>query len=65
VPTDRLKILRDGFSATFKDPQFVADANKMRIDIGPLDGDKVQQVVERLYATPMALVERARWATAP
>ena len=65
VPADRMKILRDGFSATFKDKAFLADAQKMRIDIEPLDGAKVQALVEKLYASPKDLVERARRASAP
>ena len=65
VPTDRLKILRDAFSATFKDPQYVADADKMRIDIEPLDGEKVQALISKLYASSNDIIERARRATAP
>ena len=65
VPADRLKILRDGFSATFKDKAFLADAQKMRIDIEPLDGAKVQALVEKLYGSPKDLVEKARRASAP
>ena len=65
VPADRMKILRDGFSATFKDKAFLADAQKMRIDIEPLDGAKVQALVEKLYASPKDIIERARRASAP
>jgi tripartite-type tricarboxylate transporter receptor subunit TctC len=65
IPADRLKILRDGFSATFKDKAFLADAAKMRIDIEPLDGAKVQTLITRLYNSPKEIVDRARWATAP
>lgn len=65
VPADRLKILRDGFSATFKDPQYIAEADKMRIDIEPLDGDKVQALITKLYASPNDIIEKARRATAP
>jgi hypothetical protein len=63
VAADRLKILRDGVSATFKDKQYIADADKMRIDIEPLDGDKVQALIAKLYASPEAIVEKARRAT--
>lgn len=65
VPADRLRLLRDAFMATFMDKGFVADAEKMRIDIEPLDGAKVQVLVEKLYAAPKDLIERARRASAP
>lgn len=65
VPADRLKILRAGFAATFKDKDFLADAQKMRIDIEPLDGNKVQSLVEKLYASPKALIERAGRVSGP
>jgi len=47
------------------DPQFHADAEKMSIVIEPLSGAKVQEVVGKLYATPPAIVERARKAIRP
>ena len=43
-----------------QDAQFRADAEKARIDINPLPGAKVQELVERVYATPKAVVERAK-----
>jgi tripartite-type tricarboxylate transporter receptor subunit TctC len=65
TPTDRLEILRKAFDETMTDRAFLADAEKARIDIDPLSGAKIQEVVERLYATPPAIVERARKAIRP
>jgi hypothetical protein len=42
------------------DPKFQADAQKMKIAIAPLSGSKVQDLIQRLYATPRDLVERAK-----
>jgi hypothetical protein len=42
------------------DPQFLADAEKARVDIQPLSGEKVQELVEKLYKSPKEVVERAR-----
>ncbi len=47
------------------DPQFLAEAAKFRIDISPLPGSKVQEVVQGLYATPKDIVEQARRAINP
>jgi tripartite-type tricarboxylate transporter receptor subunit TctC len=62
---ERVATLRNAFSATVKDKNFLEDAKKTRIDIEPVDGGKIQQVVERLYATPKNVVERAKQATMP
>jgi tripartite-type tricarboxylate transporter receptor subunit TctC len=65
TPPAQLEVLRAAFDKTMADPQFLADAEKMRIDIAPLPGAKVQAVVEKLYAAPAAIVERARKAIRP
>ena len=57
--------LRAGFDATMKDTQFLEDAQRLRIDISPLPGAKVQEVVEKLYASPKDVVMRARQVIAP
>ena len=48
------------FAATLQDKDFLADAERTRIDIEPSSGERVQQLVEQLYATPKATVERAK-----
>jgi tripartite-type tricarboxylate transporter receptor subunit TctC len=65
VPAPRLAILRTAFLATMKDPQFLADADKTGIDIAPLDGGKIQELIARLAATPDAVVQRAKRAIRP
>jgi tripartite-type tricarboxylate transporter receptor subunit TctC len=65
TPPERLAILRKAFDDTMADKEFLADAEKARIDIDPLSGSKIQEVVGRLYATPPAIVERARKAIRP
>jgi tripartite-type tricarboxylate transporter receptor subunit TctC len=62
TPPSQLAILRQAFDKTMSDPQFLADAEKSRVDIQPLSGAKVQELVERLYKTPRDVVERARKA---
>jgi tripartite-type tricarboxylate transporter receptor subunit TctC len=65
TPPAQLEILRAAFDKTVVDPQFLADAEKMRIDIDALPGAKVQDVVARLFQTPAPIVERARKAIRP
>jgi hypothetical protein len=65
VPAEQINLLRSAFAATMQDKDFLADAEKARIDITPSSGERVQKVVERLYATPKAVVERARELVRP
>jgi len=65
TPAEQVKILRTAFAATMADPQFLADAAKLKLSITPLSGEQVQDLVAKLYATPRNLVERARAAIKP
>ena len=65
TPPDRLAILRDATAKTLRDPDFLADANKIGIDIEPMDAEKTKQTVDRLFATPPAVVARIEAALAP
>jgi hypothetical protein len=60
VPADRVAALRRAFDATMKDPEFMADAARTAIDIDPIDGEAVEQVLSRIYATPKDVVERVK-----
>jgi hypothetical protein len=65
IPAAPLSILRGAFDATMADTQFLADADKLRIDIAPLSGVKVQEIVQKLHATPKDVVQAARTAIRP
>jgi hypothetical protein len=65
TPTELVNTLRAAFDATMRDLRFLADAEKMHIDISPLPGAKVQELVTTLYAAPKDIVERARAAIRP
>jgi tripartite-type tricarboxylate transporter receptor subunit TctC len=58
MPADRLKMLRDAFDATMKDPEFVADAGKQKLDVEPEDGAHLEALIRRIYATPKDLVAK-------
>jgi tripartite-type tricarboxylate transporter receptor subunit TctC len=65
TPADQVNTLRAAFDATVVDSQFLADAETTRIAIQPLSGAKVQEIVAKLYATPKAIVERAKQVIKP
>lgn len=60
VPADRVAMLRAAFDASMKDPDLIAEAAKLKLEMNPLTGAQVQALVERLYASPDAIVRRAR-----
>jgi tripartite-type tricarboxylate transporter receptor subunit TctC len=65
TPAEQVTILRSAFEATMKDKAFLEDAEKTRIDINPSPGGTIQQLVEKLYATPKSIVERAKEVVKP
>jgi tripartite-type tricarboxylate transporter receptor subunit TctC len=60
VPADRVAALRQAFDATVKDPFFLTDASRAKIDIDPLSGAEVQALVEDVSRTPPDVVARVR-----
>lgn len=63
IPTDRLTALRSAFDAMVKDKQFLADAEKLRIEINqPMAGEKIEALVTRLYETDAKTVAKAATA---
>ena len=65
VPAEQIKTLRAGFAAAMRDKDFLADAERTRVDVVPTEGEKVQQLIERIYATPKHVAERAKELVKP
>jgi tripartite-type tricarboxylate transporter receptor subunit TctC len=63
VPADRVAALRGAFDAMVADPEFLADAEKMRLIVTPMTGDVVTRHVAELYTTPPDLVAKAKAIT--
>jgi tripartite-type tricarboxylate transporter receptor subunit TctC len=59
IPADRLKILREAFMRTTADPEFVADAKKSGLDVSPIDGSAVEDVLRQIYSTPPDIIKAA------
>jgi hypothetical protein len=60
VPAERVRVLRRAFDATMKDPNFVADAKKLRLPVSPKTGEEALKVVEDIYRAPDEVVAAAR-----
>src|SRR4051794_15837095 len=57
MPADRVKMLRDAFMATMKDPDFLADAARQKLDVQPETGEHLAARIQKIYATPRPIVD--------
>ncbi|MGE5537864.1 MAG: Bug family tripartite tricarboxylate transporter substrate binding protein [Gemmatimonas sp.] len=61
VPADRVKVLRTSLMETFKDPGYLADCEKQRLECdSPVTGDQLQDILAKAYATPKDVLDRLR-----
>jgi tripartite-type tricarboxylate transporter receptor subunit TctC len=58
VPADRAKALGDAFMAMCKDPAVRDDAEKLGIEMSPIDGDTVLKSIAHAAATPRDVIAR-------
>jgi tripartite-type tricarboxylate transporter receptor subunit TctC len=58
LETGRLQLLRSAFDATMKDPEFLAEAKKSKLDLEPENGAYLEALIRQIYATPKPLVEK-------
>jgi tripartite-type tricarboxylate transporter receptor subunit TctC len=59
VPADRLKALRDAFVAALKDPEMIAEGQKLNIDIQYLPPERILELIKLALDAPPKLQERA------
>jgi tripartite-type tricarboxylate transporter receptor subunit TctC len=62
VPADRVAALRAAFTASVRDPGFIAESDKLGLDLFPLMADEVTALVQSLVDTPPEIVEKAKQA---
>ena len=65
VPEVRATALRRAFDKTMKDEGFLAEAKQLQLDVEPTAGEEAQKIVQAMYATPKAVVERAKKLLSP
>ncbi len=60
VPPDRVAALRKAFDQTMKDPDFLAEAERLKLSVNPLNGEELQKLVAEVSNLPPDLVEKVR-----
>lgn len=59
IPADRVAAMRAAFDATFKDKDFLAEADKAKLEIDYVSADEVTKIITRLAAMPPDLLKAA------
>jgi tripartite-type tricarboxylate transporter receptor subunit TctC len=58
TPPERVRILRKAFDEMIKDPAFLEDAKRERLDINPVAGAELERIVAEIVATPKSIANR-------
>jgi tripartite-type tricarboxylate transporter receptor subunit TctC len=58
IPKDRLAALRKAFMDTLADKDFLADAERSKLEISPVPGEKVESLMNEVYETPADLAQK-------
>jgi len=60
TPKERVRALRKAFIETMKDPEFLADAQKAKLDLDPLDGEEIEKEVKALFKVELGLINKLK-----
>ena len=60
MPPARVKALRGAFLATLQDPDFLAEAARMRVTPSPTSGEQMEGIVDAAYDMPSTILARMR-----
>jgi tripartite-type tricarboxylate transporter receptor subunit TctC len=59
IPADRLDMLRRAFDATVRDPAFLADMARQKLEVdGPSSGEELSALVAQIAGTPPAVLQQ-------
>jgi tripartite-type tricarboxylate transporter receptor subunit TctC len=60
TPKEQVVTLRNAFMQTMKDPEFLAEAAKAKLDINPLDGAELERYVREVFNLDKVLIPKAK-----
>ncbi len=60
IPADRIKILRDAYAKTMKDPEFLDEIKKRKYELDPVSGEELEAMAKEVIGQPPEVVERMR-----
>jgi tripartite-type tricarboxylate transporter receptor subunit TctC len=62
VPAERVAALRKAFDETLKDPEFLADAEKQRLEIQAMTGEELARLIKDVIEVPADIREKVKLA---
>ena len=65
VPNGRVRAMRRSFDAALKDQKLLADARRLKLDIGPDNGETIEKLVHAMINTPKDIIAEAKDAIEP
>lgn len=65
IPPERADALRQAFMDAADDPELLAEAAAMGLDIAPMSGSALTEKIVEIYDTPTAIVDATRGVIAP
>jgi tripartite-type tricarboxylate transporter receptor subunit TctC len=60
TPKDRVELLRRAFRETMKDPDYLAEARKVNLDVDPVSGDELERIVGGFFRLDAAVVNKLK-----
>lgn len=60
VPPERVAAIQKAFMDTFRDPDLLAEAHRISLDVSPISGEAVQALILRMFSSPPELIQKAR-----
>jgi tripartite-type tricarboxylate transporter receptor subunit TctC len=60
VPPDRVKLLREAYANTLKDPALIADIKKQEYDFDPVSGEELQGLAKTVVNQPPPVIEKLK-----
>ncbi len=60
TPADRMRTLRTALAATWRDPEFQAEAQQTKLELDPIGGDEIERLVAELFKTPPPVAARLK-----
>jgi tripartite-type tricarboxylate transporter receptor subunit TctC len=62
IPADRFAALRKAFTAVVKDEEFIADGRRLNLDLNPISGEKIAEIVNDTVNAPPDVIAKAKAA---
>jgi tripartite-type tricarboxylate transporter receptor subunit TctC len=60
IPPERVKMLRDAFNATMKDPAFLDEIKRRKFELEPARGEELETIVKEAMSQPPEIIEKMK-----